>query len=184
MLVAFCHEQVKALANKTGETAHLAMREGKQALLIDHHAVSHQILVVSGQTAEFMPHDCGAHGKALLGDCGIVELRAIFGDSRFQAYTPRTIVSIEKMAQACAKIKADGVEDDDREYVENVRCTAAPTRDNDGTVVTAIGISAPLTRSPRQREAVLARQLSAAASEASAVLSAEGQQSHLRSRGA
>jgi IclR family acetate operon transcriptional repressor len=138
MLVAFCHEQVKALANKTGETAHLAMREGKQALLIDHHAVSHQILVVSGQTAEFMPHDCGAHGKALLGDCGIVELRAIFGDSRFQAYTPRTIVSIEKMAQACAKIKADGVEDDDREYVENVRCTAAPTRDNDGTVVTAI----------------------------------------------
>ena len=138
MLVAFCHEQVKALANKTGETAHLAMREGKQALLIDHPAVGHPILVVSGQAAEFMPHYCGAHGKALLGDCGIAELRAIFGDSRFQAYTPRTIVSIEKMAQACAKIKADGVEDDDREYVENVRCTAAPTRDNDGTVVTAI----------------------------------------------
>jgi IclR family acetate operon transcriptional repressor len=184
MLVAFGHEQVKALANKTGETAHPAVRKGKQALLIDHHAVSHQILVVSGRAAEFMPYDCGAHSKALLGDCGIAELRAIFGDSRFQAYTPRTIVSIEKMGQACAEIKADGAPHDHREYVENARSMAAPIRDNDGTVVTAIGISAPLTRSPRQREAVLARQLSAAASEASAVLGAEGHQSHLRSRGA
>lgn len=30
MLISLCHEQVKTLANKTGETTHLAVREGKQ----------------------------------------------------------------------------------------------------------------------------------------------------------
>src|SRR5436190_18672618 len=86
MLITFCHEQLKALANKTGETAHLAVREGRRALFIDHHAVSSQILVVSGQTGEFVPLYCTAHGKALLADCGVTELKAIFGDVPFEKH--------------------------------------------------------------------------------------------------
>jgi DNA-binding IclR family transcriptional regulator len=55
-------------------------------------------------------------------------------------------VSFPQLAKACAKIKADGYAIDDTEYVEEVRCVAAPIRDKVGVVVASIGISAPLTR--------------------------------------
>jgi IclR family acetate operon transcriptional repressor len=50
MLITLCHDYVKLLAVKTGETTHLAVREGRQTLFIDHHASTNQMIVVSGQT--------------------------------------------------------------------------------------------------------------------------------------
>src|SRR5262245_47298560 len=41
MLVQVSHPQLKLLANQTKETAHLAVREGKQALFIDHADANH-----------------------------------------------------------------------------------------------------------------------------------------------
>jgi len=55
MLVSFCRHHLKLLANQTGETAHLAVREGRQALFIDHQNASSQVIAVSGRTGEFMP---------------------------------------------------------------------------------------------------------------------------------
>src|SRR5579871_421522 len=107
-LVSLCREHLKALAELTGETTHLAVREGRQALFIDHYAATRQIVAVSGQAGEFAPLHCTAHGKALLADFGIAELKAIFGAKPFKRYTSRTIVSIAQLAKACRKIKADG----------------------------------------------------------------------------
>jgi len=172
MLITFCRDYLKALARKTGETAHLAVREGKQALFIDHHASTNQVVVVSGQTGEFMPLYCTAHGKALLADFGAAELKALFGSTPLQAYTERTVVSINQLANACAAIREQGFSVDDAEFQQEVRCLAAPIRDKDGAVVAAIGISAPLTRFPRERCAVCARQVMKAAKEIGTILSA------------
>jgi DNA-binding IclR family transcriptional regulator len=79
MLVTFSHEPLKMLANATGETAHVAVREGRQAFFIDHCTSPTQIILVSGQAGEFVPLYCTAHGKALLADCGLAELKTIFG---------------------------------------------------------------------------------------------------------
>ena len=157
MLISLCHEHLKALAAKTGETAHLAVREGKQAFFIDHQASTNQVVVVSGQTGEFVPLHCTAHGKALLAGCGVVELKAIFGNASFQAYTPKTIVTIEQLADACAAIEAQQLAYDDSEYIPELRCLAAPIYDRDHTVVASIGISAPIARFPAERYAMFAQ---------------------------
>ena len=176
MLITFGHEHLKKLANKTGETSHLAVREGKQAFFLDHCASTNQIILVSGQTGEFVPLYSTAHGKALLADCGVPELKAIFGSAPFEAYTTRTVGSITQLARICAKIRADGYVVDDQEYVEGVRCMAAPVRDKDGMVVAAIGISAPLNRFPRDRYPSAARDVCETAQDISAILSAEAQE--------
>ncbi len=173
MLITCSHEHVRLLASRTGETTHLAVREGKQTLFIDHQASNKQLIVVSGQTGEFAPLHCTAHGKALLADCGAAELRAIFGPSRLQAYTPRTIVSIPELAKACAQIKEDGYAFDDAEFRDEIRCLAAPVRDKDGVVVASIGISAPQMRFPKERYPIAARQVSDVAKEVTARLCAE-----------
>ena len=41
---------------------------------------------------------------------------------------------------------------DEAEFLEGVRCVAAPIRDQDGEVIASIGVSAPLARFPRARE--------------------------------
>jgi len=162
-LINLCHESLKSLAETTDETSHLAVREGKQALFIDSWAATKQIVVVTGQAGEFAPLYCTAHGKALLADFGPAELKAIFGSKPFQRYSPRTIVSLAQLAKACAKIAADNYALDDSEFRPELRCLAAPIRDKDGAIIASVGISAPKVRFPRERFALVARQVCAVA---------------------
>ena len=173
MLITFSHEHLKKLAVWTGETTHLAVREGKQAFFVDHYSATRQLIMVSGQVGEFMPLYCTAHGKALLADYNLDDLKTAFGAGPYQAYTPTTLTTARQLAKACAKTKADGFAMDEEEYVEGVRCLAAPVRDRDGMVIAAIGISAPIVRFPHEREAAAARQVCEIAAEISAILNAE-----------
>ncbi len=48
---------------------------------------------------------------------------------------------------------------DDGEFVEGLRCVAAPIRDQDGVVIASIGISAPQSRFPKSLYAVRGKQV-------------------------
>ena len=54
--------------------------------------------------------------------------------------------------------------------MEEVRCVASPIRDQGGTVVASIGISAPSTRFPKSRWPLAARQVMDTARAISATL--------------
>jgi DNA-binding IclR family transcriptional regulator len=173
VLITFSHEHLKRLAVKTGETTHLALREGRQAFFIDHYHSSSQIITISGQTGEFVPLYSTAHGKALLLDCDMSDLKSIFGSGPLQSYTPRTIVSIKQLAKDFAKSKEQGFIVDNEEYVDGVRCLAAPVRDKDGMIIASIGISAPVGRFPQERDTAAARQVCETARDLSVIFSAE-----------
>jgi DNA-binding IclR family transcriptional regulator len=145
MLARVAQEHLRNLARLANETAHLAVREGKQALFIDH-ATANQVLSVSGQTGEMAPLYCTAHGKALLTDYGIDELTRIFGISHFPPHTKKTIRTVTELAKVCSEIRTKGYAADDGEFQEGVRCAAAPIRADNGTIVGSIGISGPAQR--------------------------------------
>ncbi|MBZ5621942.1 MAG: IclR family transcriptional regulator [Acidobacteriia bacterium] len=163
MLITVSHEPLKKLASKTNETAHLAVREGKQAFFINHATVNHMI-AVAGQTGESVPLYCTAHGKALLADCGPADLKGIFGSKSLPAYTAQTITSMDRLAKVCSEIKRQGFATDEAEYQEGIRCVASPIRDRDGAIVGSIGISAPMTRFPKERFARCAEDVMGVAS--------------------
>ncbi len=170
VLIAAADQHLKTLAVRTRETAHLAVREGARALFIDHYPGANQMIVVSGQTGETVPLHCTAHGKALLADCGLSELRTILGDAPPHRHTAHTISTLEDLAASCARIRADDLAIDDREYVEEARCMASPIRDRDGAVIASIGISAPLARMPEERYSDFARLVHEAAGAITAAL--------------
>jgi DNA-binding IclR family transcriptional regulator len=145
MLVRVAQEHLRNLSRLANETAHLAVREGKQALFIDHATANH-VISVSGQTGEMVPLYCTAHGKALLADYGIDELTRIFGTAPFPMYTPKTIRTVSELAKVCSEIRTKGYAPDNGEYLEGVRCAAAPIRAENGIIVGSIGISAPVQR--------------------------------------
>jgi DNA-binding IclR family transcriptional regulator len=158
MLISVSQEQLKLLAAQSNETAHLAVREGRHALFIDH-ARTTNIIAVSGQTGELVPLYCTAHGKALLADLDALELKALFGSARLKSFTPNTITSIEQLAKICIQIKARGYAEDDEEYQKGIRCAAAPIRAAGGVIVGSIGISAPISRVTKERHKVLGDQV-------------------------
>jgi IclR family acetate operon transcriptional repressor len=157
-LATIAHEQLNALAAATRETAHLAVREGRKALFVDHVAATH-VISISGQTGELVPLYCTSHGKALLADFDEPALKQLFGSKPLTQYTAQTIRTTGDLAQACEQIRMRGYATDNSEFLEGVRCVAAPIRDKDGNVIASIGISAPITRFPPEREPELADQV-------------------------
>ena len=150
-LGTFFHEHLQRLTSKIGETSHIAVREGAQALFVDHHTTKGHVVTVVGQTGEFVPLHCTAHGKALLSDMDLDALTALLGSAPLHAFTRNTIVALPKLARACATVRTSGYGLDDREHLDDVRCIAVPIRDPQGEIVASVGISAPLTRLPRSR---------------------------------
>jgi IclR family acetate operon transcriptional repressor len=164
MLATVAHDRLKFLAATTNETAHLAVREGRKALFIDHAATRH-VIAISGQTGELVPLYCTSHGKALLADFDGPSLNALFGGKPLKPWTPNTILSTSNLAKQCAEIKVRGYATDESEYLEGVRCIAAPIRDREGVVIASIGISAPVARFPAEREPEFAEQVTAVAAQ-------------------
>ena len=174
MLIRVSREPLKQLASRTNETAHLAIREGRHALFIDHAAVNH-VIAVSGQTGEMVPLYCTAHGKALLADFDLAELRAVFGSGPLRNYTKQTPKTLAQLADTCAQIRAQGYATDDGEFQEGVRCAAAPIRAHDGMVIGSIGISAPVLRFPKERYRTIGLQVKEAADQITDGLGAQAQ---------
>lgn len=179
MLVRVAQEHLKQLAMLANETAHLAVREGRNALFIDHAAASH-VISISGQTGEMVPLYCTAHGKALLVDMDQDELNRLFGAIPFVAYTSQTMRTIPELAKACLEIRANGYAADNGEYQEGVRCAAAPIRESNGTVVASIGISAPVQRLSGERYQECARLVQRVAADISAALSGDSSEEPAR----
>ena len=170
MLIRVSRDHLKSLASQTQETAHLATREGKQALFIDH-AVTNHLIAVAGQTGELIPLYCTAHGKALLADCNNADLKAIFGSEKLRTYTKQTIGTIAQLTKVCAQIRTQGFATDDGEYLEGIRCIAAPIRAEGGVIIGSIGVSVPLERFPKDRYSVFGEKVSAVAQQITDLLS-------------
>ncbi len=182
MLIRVANKQLKLLATQINETAHLAIREDKYALFIDHAAASN-LIAVAGQAGELVPLYCTAHGKALLADAGERELRALFGSARLRRYTRNTLTSIQELAKECALIKKRGFATDEAEHTEELRCIAAPIRVDNDLIVGSIGISAPLTRFSKGRYRASAEQICKVAQAIGLLLSNAGQNSDPDTRG-
>ena len=124
---------------------------------VDHRASTRQNIVVPGHTGEFAPLHSTAHGKALLVDFDERELKALLGTVQLKVYTTTTLGSVAELAKVCARIRTDGYAIDDAEYLEDVRCAAAPIRDKAGAPIASIGISAPKTRFPPAKNHLFGR---------------------------
>jgi IclR family acetate operon transcriptional repressor len=176
MLVRVANQQLKSLAAQLNETAHLAIREGKNALFIDSAAVN-QVLSVSGQAGELVPLYCTAHGKALLADADEAELKAIFGPGPLPRFTKTTITTLSALAKDCTLVKKRGYASDDAEYREELRCMAAPIRVENDVIVGSIGVSVPMSRFPKEHFRAYSDQICKVAQEIGILMSGMAQDS-------
>jgi DNA-binding IclR family transcriptional regulator len=85
-------------------------------------------------------------GKAILSELPEQRIEEIIDIHGLDAHTPHTITEREELFEELEQVRDRGFAVDDEEFMRGLRCVATPITKDDGTVLGAIGISAPTTQ--------------------------------------
>jgi len=133
------------LVRATGETGHLAVLEGGQAVYIERVETRRALRLPSAVRRGYPAHATNL-GKVLLAHARPDVVHDILGGRELAAFTANTITDVAQLTRELATIRERGYSVDDEEFDEGLRCIGAPVRDSSGRVIAAIGIGGPVTR--------------------------------------
>lgn len=138
------HPALEQLSSRTGETCHLAVLSGTEAVYV---------YKLDGPSSIIMPSRVGGRapchatsiGKVLAAWAGDDLLRSI-RSRPLRPYTASTITTAKALQAELDRVREQGYALDMEEFEEGLRCVAAPVRDHSGRVVAALGIAGPRRR--------------------------------------
>ena len=167
-LLAAATPILEKLTAETGESAHFAIRSGKEVVLIARTAAS-GIVQLANRAGATRPAYATAVGKVLMAAIPPGQLEQVMGHLELRRYTPKTIVEDEALRREIEEVRRKGIAFDDGELDAELRCVAVAVHDFSGRVAGAIGISGPIWRLSLQSLQEKARPVR----ESAAALSAE-----------
>lgn len=136
---------LQALAETTGETAHVGILHGAQVVTVQLAEGRHEVRMHS-RVGKRSPAHASSLGKVLLAYFPEPEIDAFLRSAELKPMTPNTIVDPAVLRRHLREIRAAGYAVDNEELELGLRCVAAPITDHTGLVVASVSISAPTTR--------------------------------------
>jgi DNA-binding IclR family transcriptional regulator len=138
------HVPLERLRNDTGETVHVAVLEGVDAVYV-HRFESQSTLRTFSRVGRRIPAHTTSTGKCLLafGDPAAVDVVVKAGLKRIG---PRTITTEAGLRAALAKIRADGYVVSIEENEKGVVSVGAPIFGHDGSCIAAVSMAGPSVR--------------------------------------
>jgi DNA-binding IclR family transcriptional regulator len=162
-LAGVARPPLELLAERTGETVNLAVREGDRALNVLQVDAVH-FVGVTDWTGRAAPLHASANGKALLA----------FGDGRapgrLAKLTPRTIVDRGELRAELDRTRSAGFAVALEELELGLHAVAAPVFDAGGSCVAAVSVSGPAYRLTELRLPAVGELCAASAADVSARL--------------
>lgn len=153
---------LEELVRDSGETGHMAMLDGGEAIYIEKVEARRALRIPSAMGRGYPAHATSL-GKVLLAHLPASDVQAVVEQHGLGRHTRNTITDQESLAQELARIRREGYAIDNEEYDEGLRCIGAPIMDHTGQVVAALGIGGPVTRVTPERVPELARLVMVAA---------------------
>ena len=163
---------LEGLVRDSGETGHLAVLDGGEAVYIEK-VEARRALRIPSAIGRGYPAHATSLGKLLLAHLDPAASDALISERGLHRCAPNTITEPDRLRDELARIRAQGYAVDDEEYEEGLRCIGAPIVGHTGQVVAAIGIGGPVTRVTPTRVGELAELVMAAAGSLSRRMGAE-----------
>ena len=138
-------EPLRDLVAQLGETTHLGILEGTEAVTIDV-VDGWQTVRMHSWVGKRSPAHCSSMGKALLAELSADEFAARYPGPGLEARTPATITRRDDLRQHLELIRARGYAEDFEELEPHLCCIGAPVFGRDGSAVASISISGPASR--------------------------------------
>lgn len=152
-------ETLRALS---GETVFLSVLDGVDAVLIDI-VNSAQPLRMVCDVGTREPGHCTALGKVLLAGLNDEQLDVLFRRHRLHMFTERTLTNLSELKQELEHVRIASYAVDDQEFLNGVRCVAAPIKDSHGDTVAGLSVSGPSFRIDSTRLSMLTEAVQKAA---------------------
>lgn len=135
---------VDELANRFGETVHLAQMTNGQVLYVDKRNANDPIEMFS-QAGKVGPGYCTGVGKAIMAFMDDKAREQALRQQSYMPFTRNTHTSAESLAKELDEIRRDGVAFDREEHEPNIICIAAPILSGN-RVVGAVSITSTTER--------------------------------------
>ena len=140
---------LQALNRETRELVYLTVLDHGEVITVEH-LDSDQPLTLRARIGARRPLHCTAAGKALVACLPEEDVEAVL-NSELTAHTPRTITLPDVLRQQLDEVRQRGFAWDDEEYIDGVRCVAAPVFDIELRAIGAVSLAAPTIRTPWER---------------------------------
>lgn len=153
---------MEELVRTWGETVHLAVLDGVQAVYIEKLQPTPAVKIGITRSGARLPAHCSGVGKVLLAQSEWEHVVALFEDQGLAALTSNTITELDALAGELERVWERGYAYDDEEILVGLCCVAAPIHDSKGEVVSAVSFSVPAYRFHPRRDEYTAAILDAA----------------------
>ncbi|NOX60704.1 MAG: IclR family transcriptional regulator [Chloroflexi bacterium] len=132
---------LEELGRVTGETIHMALLDGTEAVYVEKIDSPNSIRMYS-RIGKRIPLHCTGLGKAILAYLPERTVREIIATQGLPQRTPNTITDERTLFEHLQRIREQGYALDEEEHEKGIRCIATPLFDHNNQVVGAISIAA------------------------------------------
>ncbi|MGI4955074.1 MAG: IclR family transcriptional regulator domain-containing protein [Janthinobacterium lividum] len=153
--------ELRALRDTTGETAYIAVLEGREVVALGKFEGAHEVRSAA-RLGQRKPLHCTSQGKAILAFLPPEERAALLRRLPLPALTRHTITDRRRLLAALELVRARGFAVDDEEIAEGVRCVGAPVLDRAGRVLGAVSVAGPAWRMTLERVELLGAEVAMA----------------------
>lgn len=160
---------MRAVRDEWNETINLGVRADDDILVLAQVESRHVVRAVSAVGGLTPMTNC-ALGKAILATFERQAVQRLLLRHRLQAYTSRSVLSKRVFLKDLEACRLQGYAMDDGEFVEDVRCVAAPVYDAFGEAVASLSISALAGRVHEARFQVLGQAITQACEQVTRIL--------------
>lgn len=136
--------RAERLAERSGESAHLAVLQGTGVVIIDK-VEAPQPVRVDTYVGQRAPAHCSATGKAMLAFLAEERIAEIL-DGSLDRYTARTVVDRARIRKDLAHVRARGYATNKGEWRADVSAIAVPLLDHAETMVASLSLTMPTQR--------------------------------------
>jgi len=136
---------VEALADRVGESVHLAQLDSGHVLFIDKIKATDQFETLA-RVGQVAPAYCTGVGKVMLAHLDPNRLEPVLKQQSFFQYTKATHNSARGLIAELEQIRRNGVAFDRQEHEHGIISIAAPILNPDGRVIGALSIATSTTR--------------------------------------
>jgi DNA-binding IclR family transcriptional regulator len=153
---------IDALANATGLSAHLVVRDGREVVFVAK-AVGPSFMFNSIQVGARLPAHATVLGRVLLADLSLDALKTLYQGVELRSFTPQTPTTLETLKQAIDADAVRGYGVSQGGFEAAISTIAAPVFDDHQRVSAAVSVTVPAQNvDPSTQEALVAQVRSAA----------------------
>jgi DNA-binding IclR family transcriptional regulator len=153
---------MKELVECWGETVHLAVLDGVQAVYVEKLQPTPAVRIWISRTGARLPAHCSGVGKVLLAHSKWEYVAELLEHQGMPALTPNTITTLSDLSDELERVRERGYAYDHEETLVGLCCVAAPIYDPGGTVSAAVSLSVPAYRFHPKKDKYTAAILDAA----------------------